>query len=106
VLVHDLIHVRAADGWTMRKSSYRKLRVSSADIVRQMEALGFKIDVNRMAGRMWAISAHKPEECISALAHSLDHRLVDPHARGALGLGQWKTGGRLGLCRRRFRRIG
>jgi len=43
----------------MRKSSYRKLRVSSADIVRQMEALGFKIDVNRMAGRMWAISAHK-----------------------------------------------
>jgi SAM-dependent methyltransferase len=60
VLVHDLIHVRAADGWTMRKSSYRKLRVSSADIVRQMEALGFKIDVNRTAARMWAISAHKP----------------------------------------------
>jgi len=60
VLVHDLIHVRAADGWTMRKSSYRKLRVSSADIVRQMEALGFKIDVNRTTARMWAISAHKP----------------------------------------------
>jgi len=59
VLVHDLIHARTAEGWTMRKSSYRKLRVSSAEIVRQMEALGFKIDVNRMAGRMWAISAHK-----------------------------------------------
>jgi SAM-dependent methyltransferase len=59
VLVHDLIHVHTKDGWTMRKSSYRKLRVSSAEIVRQMETLGFTIDVNRMAGRMWAISAHK-----------------------------------------------
>lgn len=60
VLVHDLIHSRTRDGWTMRKSSYRKLRVSSDEIVRQLEALGFKIDVNRMAGRMWAISANKP----------------------------------------------
>jgi len=59
VLVHDLIHSRTADGWAMRKSSYRKLRVSSDEIVRQLEALGFKIDVNRMAGRMWAISAQK-----------------------------------------------
>jgi SAM-dependent methyltransferase len=60
VLVHDLIHSRTQDGWTMRKSSYRKLRVSSDEVVRQLEALGFKIDVNRMAGRMWAISANKP----------------------------------------------
>lgn len=60
VLVHDLIHARTKDGWTMRKSSYRKLRVSSDEIVRQLEALGFKIDMNRMAGRMWAISARKP----------------------------------------------
>ena len=59
VVVHDLIHARTADGWAMRKSSYRKLRVSSDEIVRQLEALGFKIDVNRMAGRMWAISAQK-----------------------------------------------
>lgn len=60
VLVHDLIHARTKDGWTMRKSSYRKLRVSSDEVVRQLETLGFKIDVNRMASRMWAISAHKP----------------------------------------------
>ena len=44
----------------MRKSCYRKLRVSSDQIVRELEALGFKIDANRMAGRMWAIGAHKP----------------------------------------------
>lgn len=61
VLVHDLIHSRTADGWAMRKSSYRKLRVSSNAVVRQLEALGFAIDVNRMAGRMWAISARKPD---------------------------------------------
>ncbi len=62
VLVHDLIHSRSKDGWAMRKSSYRKLRVSSDDVVHQLETLGFAIDVNRMAGRMWAISAGKPNQ--------------------------------------------
>ena len=60
VLVHDLIHSRTADGWTMRKSNYRKLRVSSDQVVRQLRDLGFEIDIDRMAGRMWAISARKP----------------------------------------------
>jgi SAM-dependent methyltransferase len=59
VVVHDLIHSRTADGWTMRKSSYRKLRVSSDQLVRQLKDLGFEIDIDRMAGRMWAISARK-----------------------------------------------
>ncbi len=62
VLVHDLIHSRTAAGWSMRKSNYRKLRVSSDQVVRQLKGLGFEIDVNRMAGRMWAISARKPEK--------------------------------------------
>ncbi|MES2254519.1 MAG: class I SAM-dependent methyltransferase [Pseudomonadota bacterium] len=60
VLVHDLIHSRTADGWNMRKSNYRKLRVSSDQVVRQLQDLGFEIDVNQMAGRMWGISARKP----------------------------------------------
>lgn len=59
VVVHDLIHSRTETGWTMRRSCYRKLRVSSDDIVRQLKRLGFEIDVNRMAGRMWAISARR-----------------------------------------------
>jgi hypothetical protein len=43
----------------MRKSSYRKLRVSSDQLVRQLKDMGFEIDIDRMAGRMWAISARK-----------------------------------------------
>jgi SAM-dependent methyltransferase len=60
VVVHDLIHERTDKGWTMRKSCYRKLRVSSGDIVRQLERSGLTVAINRMAGRMWAISARRP----------------------------------------------
>lgn len=59
VIVHDLIHCRDGAGWSMRKSSYRKLRVAPDRIVRQLRGLGFAIDINRAAGRMWAISARK-----------------------------------------------
>ena len=61
VVVHDLIHSRSGEGWTLRKSSYRKLRISAQDVVRQLQALGFEIEADRMAGRMWAIGARKPE---------------------------------------------
>ena len=60
VVVHDLIHARAGDGWNLRKSSYRKLRLAADDIVRQLGDLGFEIVVNGPAARMWAISARKP----------------------------------------------
>jgi SAM-dependent methyltransferase len=59
VVVHDLIHSRNGSGWDLRKSSYRKLRISSQDVVRQLKALGFEIEADRMAARMWAISARK-----------------------------------------------
>jgi SAM-dependent methyltransferase len=59
VIVHDLIHSRDGAGWSMRKSSYRKLRVAPDRVLRQLRGLGFVIDVNRAAGRMWAISARK-----------------------------------------------
>jgi hypothetical protein len=60
VIVHDLIHSRDGEGWNLRKSSYRKLRVTAEDVVRQLRNLGFEIDVNESAARMWAISARKP----------------------------------------------
>jgi SAM-dependent methyltransferase len=61
VVVHDLIHERSDAGWTMRKSCYRKLRISSGDVARQIEDAGLTVDVNRAAGRMWVIGASKPE---------------------------------------------
>jgi SAM-dependent methyltransferase len=60
VVVHDLIHSRTVDGWDLRKSSYRKLRIAAEQVVRELEMLGFKIDANGPAARMWAISAQKP----------------------------------------------
>jgi SAM-dependent methyltransferase len=60
VVVHDLIHERSETGWTMRKSCYRKLRISSGDVARQLERAGLTVDVNRAAARMWAIGASKP----------------------------------------------
>ncbi|MBN9555567.1 MAG: class I SAM-dependent methyltransferase [Alphaproteobacteria bacterium] len=59
VVVHDLIHERGDTGWTMHKSCYRKLRISSSDVARQLERAGLTVDVDRAAARMWAISASK-----------------------------------------------
>ena len=61
VVVQDLIHTRDANGWTLHKSSYRKLRVAPKDVAGQLRILGFTIDFDGPAGRMWAISARKPE---------------------------------------------
>ena len=60
VVVHDLIHSRTADGWDLRKSSYRKLRIAAEEVVQQLRALGFEIGANGPAARMWAICAQKP----------------------------------------------
>ncbi|MGZ5921954.1 MAG: hypothetical protein ACXWLT_09330, partial [Rhizomicrobium sp.] len=60
VIVHDLIHSRNGEGWSLRKSSYRKLRIAADDLVRQLRGLGFEIDANGPAARMWTISATKP----------------------------------------------
>ncbi len=59
VVVNDLIHVREAGGWTLYKSSYRKLRLAPSDQVAALERIGFKIDHDKPIGRMHAISARK-----------------------------------------------
>ncbi len=60
VKIHDLIHVRKAEGWEMRKSSYRKLRVSPAKVAEQLRGLGFEVEFNGPKAQMWAIGAQKP----------------------------------------------
>ena len=47
VVVHDLIHSRSGEGWNLRESSCRKLRISAAISVRQLQALGFEIEADR-----------------------------------------------------------
>jgi SAM-dependent methyltransferase len=57
VIVNDLIHVRDGGGWTLHKSCYRKLRLSAADVSRELSELGFTVQVNQAAGRLQAIAA-------------------------------------------------
>lgn len=59
VVVNDLVHVRDGQTWTLQKSSYQKLRLSPADLVRELREIGFHVDHSAIAGRMHAISARK-----------------------------------------------
>ena len=59
VVVNDLVYVRDGDGWTLHKSSYRKLRLAPAAIATELEEIGFVIHRNEPFGSMHAISARK-----------------------------------------------
>jgi len=60
VTVHDLIHSRGEAGWTLAKSSYRKLRLSPDHVVRWLSDAGFEIARNETAGRLQAIVGRRP----------------------------------------------
>lgn len=59
VLVNDLIHLREAEGWTLRKSSYQKLRLFPDTISDELARLGFTVKTNEPFGRMHALIAEK-----------------------------------------------
>jgi len=59
VVVHDLVHTRAADGWQLKKSSYRKLRLAVDWVLRELAAKGFSVQFNGFAGRLSEIVAKK-----------------------------------------------
>jgi SAM-dependent methyltransferase len=42
VVVHDIIHERGPDGWSMKVGCYEKLRVSAIDLSRAAEAAGLR----------------------------------------------------------------
>jgi SAM-dependent methyltransferase len=43
VMVHDLIHIREGDSWKLLKSSYPKLRLSTDEVHRNLENVGFEV---------------------------------------------------------------
>lgn len=59
VVVTDLIHVREGDGWSLRKSSYRKLRLAPEALADDLRRLGFTLVRNEPAGRLRAIVASR-----------------------------------------------
>jgi hypothetical protein len=59
VAVHDLVHTRDVKGWTLNKSSYRKLRLGAQWIVQELTAAGFAMESQGTAGRLLEIVVKK-----------------------------------------------
>ena len=57
VVVNDLIYVREGGGWTLHKSSYRKLRIAAEEITRELSNLGFAVSSSQVGGGLNAITA-------------------------------------------------
>lgn len=60
VRVHDLIYVHGSSGWTLKKSSYPKLRLATTWVAQHLVDAGFSISVERPVGRLQLIAAKKP----------------------------------------------
>lgn len=59
VVVHDLLHKREEQGWTLEKSSYRKLRLSSDWTASALRKANFVIQTQETIGRLCLIVARK-----------------------------------------------
>ena len=59
VVVSDLVHVRGENGWTLEKSSYRKLRLSQQWVADTLRKAGFSIQSQGPAGRFLLAVARK-----------------------------------------------
>ena len=59
VTVTDLIHIREGENWSLKKSSYQKLRLAPAVVAQHLQNIGFQVDRNEPMGRMHAITARK-----------------------------------------------
>ncbi|GCE10064.1 class I SAM-dependent methyltransferase [Dictyobacter aurantiacus] len=65
VVVHDLLYVREGEQWTLRKSSYRKLRLSSSWLVAQLQAIGFMVEVQESQRGMSFLGVRKHNDAKS-----------------------------------------
>ena len=59
VVVHDLVYVRQGAGWSLNKSSYRKLRLGIAWIHEELSRAGFEILSQDLSGRLIGLAAVK-----------------------------------------------
>ncbi len=59
VVVHDLICIRQGERWDLRKSSYRKLRLSVAWVLSQLEVSGFAVLAKENTQGVWNVVASK-----------------------------------------------
>ncbi len=60
VVVHDLVHVRHDSGWSLNKSSYKKLRLGITWVRAELSTAGFQILSEDLSGRLIGLAAVKP----------------------------------------------
>jgi SAM-dependent methyltransferase len=60
VVVHDLVYSRQDSGWSLNKSSYRKLRLGIAWIREELSRAGFDVLSEDLSGRLIGLTAGKP----------------------------------------------
>ncbi len=59
VVVHDLVHVREAEGWQLHKSSYPKLKLSPAWVAKELASVGLTIAKEQIARGMNVLVAKR-----------------------------------------------
>ena len=59
VVVTDVLYLRGANGWSVRKSSYRKLRLAAGDVAEELSGLGFTVRRYQTLDRMHVIAAER-----------------------------------------------
>jgi SAM-dependent methyltransferase len=60
VVVHDLVHTRHDAGWSLNKSSYRKLRLGIDWLCQELRQAGLFVVSQDSSGRLLALAAVKP----------------------------------------------
>jgi SAM-dependent methyltransferase len=60
VVVHDLVYLRQDMGWSLNKSSYRKLRLGIEWVRDELSRAGFDILSEDLSGRLIGLGAVKP----------------------------------------------
>jgi hypothetical protein len=60
VVVHDLVHTRQGAGWSLEKSSYRKLRLGIDWLCDELNQAGLAVVSQDSSGRLLAVVAVKP----------------------------------------------
>jgi hypothetical protein len=59
-VVHDLVYVREDSGWSLNKSSYRKLRLGVAWVREELSRAGFDMLWEDLSGRLIGLAAVRP----------------------------------------------
>jgi SAM-dependent methyltransferase len=60
VMVHDLVYIREGAGWSLNKSSYRKMRLGIDWMCEELGKAGFTAISQDLSGRLVGLAATKP----------------------------------------------